>query len=339
VRATLGEVEGAREDAERVMGMARQSEVGYAAGYVRSAIAFLELSIGDARAASESLEPHVAIIERLGQCNPTSASFGLPDEIEALVALGELGRADELTVILERHGRIHGRGSVLARASRCRALLSATRGDLAAAHEEIEQALTHDARVPIPVELGRTLLLKGQIERRGRKKRAARESFEQALGVFESTGARLWSTRVRTELERTGVRHSHGDALTPTELRVAELASAGLTNNNEAKVAAATQGACASNPTGSACGRNLARGRPRPVRHQKRRSPQRHDPHPGARCVGRRLPGAAASRLIECHSVARAHPDHERACRLRPQEHGQDPFRLDHRSVCAAAHD
>jgi len=82
----------------------------------------------------------------------------------------------------------------------------------------------------MPLELGRTLLVKGQIERRGKQKRAARDSFLAALERFDSIGARLWSTRVRTELERTGVRHSHGDALTPTELRVAELASAGLTN-------------------------------------------------------------------------------------------------------------
>jgi DNA-binding NarL/FixJ family response regulator len=45
-----------------------------------------------------------------------------------------------------------------------------------------------------------------------------------------SIGAPLWAERARAEIERTGVRHQPGDALTPTELRVAELAADGLTN-------------------------------------------------------------------------------------------------------------
>jgi DNA-binding NarL/FixJ family response regulator len=82
----------------------------------------------------------------------------------------------------------------------------------------------------MPLELGRTLLVKGQIERRSKRKRAARESFHEALETFVSIGARLWAERARAEIERTGVRHQTGDALTPTELRVAELAADGLTN-------------------------------------------------------------------------------------------------------------
>jgi DNA-binding NarL/FixJ family response regulator len=237
VRATAGDVEPARQDAELVEGMARQTDVGYAAGWVRSASAFLELSMGNAKAACEWLELLLTAIERSGSFNPTAVTFGLPDAIEALVALGELDRAEALTVMLQRHGRAHDRPSALARGARCHALLNAARGELAAARSEIDQALEHHARVAMPLERGRTLLVKGLIERRGRQKRAARETIQDALEHFESTGARLWADRARADLERTGVRHSEGDALTPSELRVAELAAAGLTNKRIAETA------------------------------------------------------------------------------------------------------
>jgi DNA-binding CsgD family transcriptional regulator len=237
VRATLGDVDAARRDAERARATARAADIGYAFGWARSAVAFLDLSIGDPRGTSDALEPLLSDIERSGRCNPMSVTFGLPDGIEALVALGELGRAEALTALLEHHGRRHDRASALARAARCRALLAAARGERAAAEAEIERALVNHARVQMPLELGRTLLAKGQIERRGKQKRAARDSFQAGLERFDAIGARLWAQRARAELERTGAQHSEGDALTPTELRIAELAATGLTNKRIADTA------------------------------------------------------------------------------------------------------
>ena len=96
-------------------------------------------------------------------------------------------------------------------------------------------ALEQHKRIEMPLELGRTLLVSGQIQRRAKRKRAAREAFTEAAATFDAIGARLWADRARRELERTGVRHSEGDELTPTELRVAELAAQGLTNRRIAE--------------------------------------------------------------------------------------------------------
>jgi DNA-binding NarL/FixJ family response regulator len=47
-------------------------------------------------------------------------------------------------------------------------------------------------------------------------------------------GASLWADRVRGELERMRVRPSRASVLTPTEQRVAELATSGMTNRDVA---------------------------------------------------------------------------------------------------------
>ena len=57
-----------------------------------------------------------------GALEPGMARF-LPDAIETLVGLGELGEAEHLTDWLEERGRALDRASALATGARCRALL------------------------------------------------------------------------------------------------------------------------------------------------------------------------------------------------------------------------
>jgi DNA-binding NarL/FixJ family response regulator len=86
----------------------------------------------------------------------------------------------------------------------------------------------------MPIDLARTLFVKAQIERRLRKKVAAKDSLEKALAIFENVGASLWAARTRSELDRAGPRRASGDGLSETERRVAELAASGLTNREVA---------------------------------------------------------------------------------------------------------
>jgi DNA-binding CsgD family transcriptional regulator len=83
--------------------------------------------------------------------------------------------------------------------------------------------------LPMPFELGRTLLVNGMIERRARHKDAARESLGQALGIFEHLGAPLWTGKTRRELSKIAG-HPAVDGLTETEHRVAALIARGQTN-------------------------------------------------------------------------------------------------------------
>jgi hypothetical protein len=79
----------------------------------------------------------------------------------------------------------------------------------------------------MPFEVVRTLLVAGAIERRRRRKRAAREFLERAAADFDDLGARLWAERARTELARVSGRRPEGQELTETERRVATLSRTG----------------------------------------------------------------------------------------------------------------
>jgi DNA-binding NarL/FixJ family response regulator len=89
----------------------------------------------------------------------------------------------------------------------------------------------------LPFELGRTLLLEGRLRRRANQKRAAAEALRRALELFAQLGAPTWLEQASAELARVGLRHRSPDELTATELHVAQLAAAGLTNREVAKAA------------------------------------------------------------------------------------------------------
>lgn len=233
VLAHLGRVEEAREAGSRALALAVAG--GDVIGEVRSrgALGFVELSLGDATAAHGMLGPAADTVRRMG-VGEFSMGAVVHNEVEALVALGLLDEAGDLVGFMQEKGRPTGRAWTLAMAARGRALIAAARGDLDHAQAEVGRALEQHQRLPQPFELARTLLLKGTIERRAKRKRAAREAIEAALATFDGLGATLWAKRGREELARIGGRAPTRFDLTPSEARVAELAAAGLTNREVA---------------------------------------------------------------------------------------------------------
>ena len=158
----------------------------------------------------------------------------VPDEVEALVALGRLDEAEALLAPFEDAGRNLDRAWAMATGARCRALVFAARGDLQGASAAADEAVRHHDRLPLPFELGRTLLVRGAVQRRAKRKREARDTLTQALEIFEGLGAAAWAERTRAELARIGGRAASSVDLTPTEARVAELVAAGGTNREVA---------------------------------------------------------------------------------------------------------
>jgi len=158
----------------------------------------------------------------------------VPDAIEALVALGDLGHANALLQEHERKARTQNRPWALATAARCRGLVAAAGGDLPEAIKALDQALGHHEDVSQPFDLGRTLLVAGEVNRRAKRKRAARLAFQRALELFEEVGAPLWTAKAEAGLNRTGARAAEPASLSPTERRIANLVAEGRTNREVA---------------------------------------------------------------------------------------------------------
>jgi len=187
----------------------------------------LELSAGRPAEAVRALGPLVEFLRAEQIVEPGTARV-VPDQVEALIALGELEVAEELLDWFEGNARRLNRRSALAASSRCRGLLAGARGDVDGAVRSLRGAVDVNQTVPIPVELGRSSLAYGSALRRARQKAAARTALEAAARDFDAVGARAWADRARAELARVGGRPPSSGALTPTELRVAELVAQGL---------------------------------------------------------------------------------------------------------------
>ena len=115
-------------------------------------------------------------------------------------------------------------------AERCRGLLLAARGDTPGAIDAMDGALVEHARRPLKPEIARTLLERGTLQRRAKRKTASKQSLEEALAIYERIGARMWAGRARDELSRIGLRRpAVSEGLTPAQERVAQLVASGMT--------------------------------------------------------------------------------------------------------------
>ena len=233
VEAHLGRSDAARLEALEGLRLAEEADEILHLIPNLSVLGFLELSLDHHSEAHRYLSRAVELKEAMGVREPAYFRI-VPDEVEALVALGQVDEAEALLAPFEDAGRSLDRAWAMATGARCRALVLAARGDLQGASDAADEAVRQHDRLPIPFELGRTLLVSGAVQRRAKRKREARDTLTQALEIFEGLGAAAWAERTRAELARIGGRAASSVDLTPTEARVAELVAAGGTNQEVA---------------------------------------------------------------------------------------------------------
>jgi DNA-binding CsgD family transcriptional regulator len=228
IEADLGLAEQARASAEE--GLAETQALGNEVFSLLTlgVLGRLELALGNVEEAGGYLSELPARLARSGLNDPTQPIWA--DAIETLIGLGELEQARVYLETYEQNSRRFESGWAAACAARCRGLLAAAEGNLAAAFDAFETSLIQLDRTPYAFERGRTLLNLGVVRRQTMQKKAAREALEQALAVFEELPARLWADKARQELARIGGRRAGGDELTESESRVADLAAAGRSN-------------------------------------------------------------------------------------------------------------
>jgi ATP/maltotriose-dependent transcriptional regulator MalT len=231
--AHLGEVDDARSWASEGFRLATANDDAFNASWNRAVLGFLELSLGDPEQAHAHLAHVVDYLEQMGSAEPAIIPC-VPDQVEALVALGRADEAERLVDRLEQQGRALDRPWALAGAWRGRALIAAAHQRLELAETNIVRAIAEHDRTGQPFERARSLLVLGQIRRRRKQKLSARTSLAEARDCFVTLGAPLWVARAEAELARIGGRPPAPLDLTPTERTVAELVCAGRTNRKVA---------------------------------------------------------------------------------------------------------
>ena len=199
-------------------------------GMARAVLGSAALAAGDLAEADRQLTRAADIEDLVHNREPASNRFHA-DHAEAVIGLGDLGRAEILVQRMEERARALPRPWILVAAARSRGLLNAATGDLDQALADYQRALAAHESLDMPAELGRTLLALGRLHRRRNERQRAQECLSRAAAVFGAAGTPHWAGVAREELGRAQGRRGSAGRLTPTELQVAELAVDGLRNS------------------------------------------------------------------------------------------------------------
>jgi DNA-binding CsgD family transcriptional regulator len=198
-----------------------------------AALGDLELGLGRAAPAVEWFLEQQAMLDALGIGDVDLSPA--PELVEAYLRLGQADEAAEQADVFATRARAKGQPWALARAARCRGMLSAN-GDL---DEFFSAAIDLHEDTPDRFEGARTRFAYGARLRRAKQRTRARAELRAALEVFDDLGATSWAKQAETELAATGEtvrrRDPRGrDTLTPQEVQIALLLAGGHTTREAA---------------------------------------------------------------------------------------------------------
>jgi DNA-binding CsgD family transcriptional regulator len=152
--------------------------------------------------------------------------------VSSLAAVGHTDQAAAVAAEALRDAQSLGTPTAMTIALRLGAIATTDRGRQI---ELLSQAASHLDGVQSPVEQARTLVELGAALRRDKRRVESREPLRRALDLAVRVNAAPLAERAREELRAAGARPrrvmlSGVESLTASELRVAQLAAAGLTN-------------------------------------------------------------------------------------------------------------
>jgi DNA-binding CsgD family transcriptional regulator len=206
---------------------------------VRHARGILHAAVGDHAAACRDQLTAGDLAERWGIHNPAM----MPWRSAAAISLAVLGDRQEARRLCAEEIDLARRwGASRAIGVALRAASVVERGDI----EQLTEAVTVLRAAPAPLELARALIDLGAAHRRAGARTRAREVLHEALDLAHSTGGIRLANLARQELVVAGGRPRRAairgrDALTPSELRIAQLAAEGKTNRQIAQALFITQ--------------------------------------------------------------------------------------------------
>jgi DNA-binding CsgD family transcriptional regulator len=208
--------------------------VRYARGCLHAASGDHAAAVGDLLAAGDQADqwriPNPAIL-------PWRSDAAL-----SLASAGDRDRARRLAVMEVDAARAWGAGRALGIALRAAGLVEGQAGGT----DLLAEAVAVLRPSPAPLELARALVDLGAAERRSGSRAKARETLREGLDLAYRQGGLRLAERARRELVIAGGKPRRDairgrDALTPSELRVAELAASGQTNRQIAQALFVTQ--------------------------------------------------------------------------------------------------
>jgi DNA-binding CsgD family transcriptional regulator len=228
VEAGQGKIDAARRHGEAALVLTDGR--GWSSGGPRGALGLLELSLENFAAAYEVLIP----------CVERYRAIGVPvigqtfDAAEALAGTGAVQEGSALLARCDEAPELMRVPWARSAAGRARGLLAAAAGDLVVAECALRDAVAASEPAGNPLEHARNLLALGGVQRRARKKQAARRTLDDALRLFEQLGASVWAARAQRELGRIGGRSTPRDELSATEAEIVRLVVAGHSNKEVA---------------------------------------------------------------------------------------------------------
>lgn len=230
VKAHAGDLDEARGWARAAL--ARQAIRGssYWRGGFLAQLGFVETSARNWHAALEPLRELAGIFASTGMVDLEQLLWGV-DYADAALQVGVTEEVEVAISVLRRQGAA-GRPEATLAANRCQALLTAARGDVDNALNELVRVVDQPASES-PFEAARSRLALGQVYRRGGYKGMANQALQAAATSFADLGMPRWAERALDEAERVGL-HPTTSALTATESRVAELVGSGHSNQETA---------------------------------------------------------------------------------------------------------
>lgn len=192
-----------------------------------------QAAVIDAAGPLVELEEHVPLGEP--SIHPWRALY-----VDALIATGRLDEADDALGALESLAERRNRRSSLAAKARVRGTLEAARGNADEARASFESGLRQCEYVAAPFERALLELAYGRFLRRAGERRMAASQLGEAHRAFSRLGANPFVDRCQGELAACGLSprarstKEPAPGLTPQELAVARLVSAGASNREAA---------------------------------------------------------------------------------------------------------
>lgn len=240
--AALAETVGG--DPERAVALAQTAVAGSTAdGDLLFRIRALGV-LGDAYLLTGGAENAARATEALQRARELGTAMELadPDQVRRLADLAEglllLGEPGEAAGVLRQGADLVGRwpaqwgDGARAALDRTAALHLAATGHPDEAMALLASVVERLRALPLPLELARTLVARGTVERRARHRSASRDTLAEAEELCLAHGAVPLLRQAQRERRRLspGERAGHAAELTPSESRMAGLVAAGATN-------------------------------------------------------------------------------------------------------------